>query len=1662
MDETEHLSNTTRRMKSTNSISSSSRNGGRRRGNYNQFNDDEDDVPQFATFDDKAFTNNNHNNYNVRNNSGKQQGKMSPSNRTGNNYSYVSPTKMNKERKNSINSPPKTPQVMATGRNKMTPSPPTAAAATSVSSNKRKTSITFTKTNPGIINHYDKMVGEYDKDAASDYKWAKMQATNELTKSISQVVKNNNHNSPNPSIRKPNAGLVRSISAGSNDNRDLQNKKHSKRSMTPDEQTLFQQYQNYNQHYHNHHGGDNSVSSKDIRTRQRSRSPAPQLPRSTSASNHHNHSRTKSRKQSSTSRPIIISSSSRRNKHDESTNNTHRQPHLSKEEMKKRKYYQKKSFTFQTPLHELVSYRVNDFSTRAAFERVKPITIKDLENAVNSKNNNKDQESLRQKMNKLSPSPQYVELLDAMSKITTIRQLCWSPSVSREADPFFGWGEEDVDDDSAYDKNESKEQSRNIMTDKQKKKILLRNKRKEVMSKRFGLGCVQIDPEKYAQKTLLDHAPILTNVRNRLPMRSDVGFPRATEAEITLKQSEVAKEAQMEEVSPRLIVLLSSNDVGMQPDVSVDKLIDSKVLEKLKYRLPGMPFTGKELSLLNRMQKKSSIVLHNDYLERGGSMQKVLPDSCSVFAPPIDSVISSSEMWRLRPFSDRPVGMCNSVVAPIDVKFPVGNIEPLICTLALYCLPRETDLGSKTLRGKISEDYIFPAGEWGNQLQGRAGEILARQFGMKQSSNNGTSNGRRGVKKALFSFDPMALPQNEYGGIDSLYIVMNVQKVTHRDAGNAYINQSTVKNVNGFSKKTISGMFLPGSTSSLSSRLDASTGKKRAKEVFDAFGCQFTTPFCFGLVPLFPHDPETHYDSDKRLEWPNGISQCMSMFSHPIQPESHDAFIDRISKIAHTNVNIHSNIIDEVANLSSNSDMSLDDDSNIIAIASEDSVNSRSVGSRRMRPKLKFRKRHSSKRSFFDTVNIVDDDMHLIDGTAILYTSKIGPDFSQTLLQQPSLFDQANLDYHSAPRLLVDTCGDFAIMMNPERSTTAMKKRSNLIRLPQSSTPSGYSDSCEVREILYLPFQNVMSYDLAPFFSPRPSINLLYLYPSLIRKESNDHQEKGRNACYSVRVRLVKQKLEMNKETGAMSPIYVATESIYNPSPEGESLLQSVYTKIPWGYTGKHGKMDINRGIPLQDEFKLRLPDVLDGSHYLQFTLSAIGISDEKAGDSLTLSIIGDTLIPLSSSNTKETTCGKRVTTIIPDGLHRIQIENFQVQVKSRLASTIHISDPAVATVIRDFAAEDERMLLGKESELSGDYHQLNKIISKASTQSLYGNFSTLTFIHLRALVKIGMIGFDFSTKQLTNSNGSLLKIEFLKSLLRIIDRSKKLFQQIERENGTKRFIKNVLDTFDELALHQNGQFFSLPLSSQSMSNNSLESDQDVDLSGDQALEINENQEADYVVEDKRKLKLMYAQSVHSRYADNAVPFSRKAYGVSTIDRMKAEAEIYEEGRILTELYDDDETVITASTWQSHPHLTPTHLSNSFSINKSGTSQHLKVRTRSQVPDTTLLESDTVATTDDSIKSYTPFERARSMARRMNHVAQIFVAPCTAPNLEGSMQAPVRRTLSRIQRKRVPIEVRDTGLIGEYNQLHTKKNEEVRTVSSFIICEITTEYIFLV
>ena len=211
--------------------------------------------------------------------------------------------------------------------------------------------------------------------------------------------------------------------------------------------------------------------------------------------------------------------------------------------------------------------------------------------------------------------------------------------------------------------------------------------------------------------------------------------------------------------------------------------------------------------------------------------------------------------------------------------------------------------------------------------------MLARQFGftgvndsvgpMDESYQKGTKNTTDGdyisgsrehnprVTKAMFSYDPEAIPPSpeDPTGRDSLYIVMQVNKVTHKEATNAYMDNklSKGKKNNNFpqSKSGLSfGMSKSKDTIDISSSTSAdfhrpnNITEMRAGKVLDSLGTQFLTPICFGILPLFQiknanAQSDTNIDSGK-MQWPNEITQTMAFFSYPTKPESEEDFVARL------------------------------------------------------------------------------------------------------------------------------------------------------------------------------------------------------------------------------------------------------------------------------------------------------------------------------------------------------------------------------------------------------------------------------------------------------------------------------------------------------------------------------------------------------------------------------------------------------------------------------------------------------------------------------------------------------------------------------------------------------------------------------------------------
>jgi hypothetical protein len=571
------------------------------------------------------------------------------------------------------------------------------------------------------------------------------------------------------------------------------------------------------------------------------------------------------------------------------------------------------------------------------------------------------------------------------------------------------------------------------------------------------------------------------------------------------------------------------------------------------------------------------------------------------------------------------------------------------------------------------------------------------------------------------------------------------------------------------------------------------------------------------------------------------------------------------------------------------------------------------------------------------------------------------------------------------------------------------RKRSSLIRLPAlSNKPAGYSDAAEFREVLCLPprvEKNFDSVDVTPSY--RSLLNLLYLYPRLLRLAdsqgtSSDQNSSstfirhgvgsekdqkgghnGKTTRYSIRIRLIQSSTGIDHDTGMVEAVNTALELFHNPAPwAGPPLLNAVYTRIPgdasgaWSaptstkQNGKHdgcshgGGDDIKKGIPLKDEFKLRLPMVLDGSYFLNVALFSVSVHDDLGDDStssggnsskggnkseagdggcgVSLHPLAETTIPLSSS-TRDSVSGIKATTIIPNGIHRLRLGEFQLQLESRLVSSIHVSDPAVATALRDFpllasdALDETTSLAGfdRVSELVLVTRQTSSssrgvkptpipekvpyasLFAKASGSALIAHFQEFFFMHLSNLIAGRSANIEVSGKFLFDNIQSLLEI-FRRIKLSIRTSSDR--QQGVDRLRLKAFIKGSIDAFDEDLLHVGAS------SRQAAANSEDDAASEAPESRSSANEPDDSAEEDLHLDFdggavRRRHKSSIRSGIDLRIArtfsameSSVIPFSRVAYGASKADRMRLEAELDHENGRFSYLVDDDETVVTAAT----------------------------------------------------------------------------------------------------------------------------------------------------
>jgi hypothetical protein len=751
---------------------------------------------------------------------------------------------------------------------------------------------------------------------------------------------------------------------------------------------------------------------------------------------------------------------------------------------------------------------------------------------------------------------------------------------------------------------------------------------------------------------------------------------------------------------------------------------------------------------------------------------------------------------------------------------------------------------------------------------------------------------------------------------------------------------------------------------------------------------QLLSPCYFGLAPLFVADPESF--GAESMRWPNGEARRLTFHFFPSVPESQDAFVARLSSMAREN--------DYQSSLSS-----LVDDAKADPMFSPESQR-RKRGVGRLF-KIPSKQSGQPTRTEHDSHTASSYELH--PGEYFLFVSFLNTDFLESLLvTPPELSINPQSQSNHSPPMLTDVSGDFAVVLDlssqslpPLDASPGRRKRSNLTRLPISNEPAGYARSSVFREVCYLPARPERHYDFDIGLSYRSLLNLLYLYPRFLRFTGNRRGLED-NTKFTIRVQVLQSKPGSGDAFMRESsvPSYVILKAFHNPVPWlGPTLLNQIFTKSFGGFGS-----DVSAGIPIRDEIKVRLPQVLDGSFSMRFDL--YGLSPDFDASKTP---IATALIPLSSSHSRDV---GRVATIIPNGNHRVKLGDFQLQLETRLVSAIHVSDPSVATVLRDFPSasmegdcdtsrksdstcgRDETALNYSDDKFDSTFASM---IAEASPGAVACHFEVLLQIHLSNIVN-QRIQKSHHPRQRT----SKFMTENMLCLLEVLGKVKERFLETHsghRQGMLRAFIKKQLDLFDERFVSTAAPTLSSPPSDRIgiEVDSPVEVEIDPSISQDDSGVVEKDVAEAYnevAVRFKSKSETLGYQSPRSR-SDSLAPFTRVAYGVSKIDRMKVEAEFYSQGGLLSHFLDDDETIATTPTLQT------TIADPLPSEAETGRQPFLRV------PEMTASNQTLVRSAPISSHQQHPSRHhsgsGGEFAQRVRTVAQVMLAPCVGPSLSN-------------------------------------------------------------
>jgi hypothetical protein len=437
----------------------------------------------------------------------------------------------------------------------------------------------------------------------------------------------------------------------------------------------------------------------------------------------------------------------------------------------------------------------------------------------------------------------------------------------------------------------------------------------------------------------------------------------------------------------------------------------------------------------------------------------------------------------------------------------------------------------------------------------------------------------------------------------------------------------------------------------------------------------------------------------------------------------------------------------------------------------------------------------------------------------------------------------------------------------------------------------------------------------------------------------------------------------------------------------------------------------------MRDEIKVRLPDVLDGNYRVEFTLFSV-VPSSRSG--VTLTPVSEASVPLSSSGSRDAKSGLRVATVIPNGKHRLELGGFQLQLETRLLSSLHVGDPSVSAVLRDINYGSEQpaeethfpisRTLSSSSALDNRTDFSSTLLASSSDSTVVGYFQVLLYVHLFNLL-------DRRENKSAGFKPETCVGETIGSLFQVLRKVKsKYLTKPSREcteDDLTVFFKMTVDIFDEACLSQSSNETLAQTSDEEKElrlepfSDTIHLDASVSQedggSEDERAEEGNDGAAVSIRSKARSRRDSREARIIMALGSAGIPFSRVAYGASKTDRMRAEAELRHDSTHFAPFFDDDETIATAPSMYTGVRRSETP--GAFSFDDS---QGIARQGAENVHD--ISDNNSIARSGSSTAHPGIGERHRSIgntefAKRVKTAAQAMLAPCVAPSLSSMLSS---------------------------------------------------------